>query len=54
MIKIMSDTTMLKISQKDSVNYGDKVFKSMHELSTHITLFSLCQIILNNFEEYYI
>ena len=33
----MSDTTMLKISRKAVVDYSNKVFKYMPELSTHIT-----------------
>ena len=33
----MSDTTLLKISEKDVVNYRNKVFKSMPELSTPVT-----------------
>ena len=33
----MSDTTMLKISPKDVVNYWNEVFNSMPELSSHVT-----------------
>ena len=35
--KNLSDTTMLKITQKDDDKYWNRVFKSMPELSTQVT-----------------
>ena len=36
-ITIMSNITLFKISQNNVVDYRKKVFKSIPELSTHVT-----------------